>query len=297
MLNTIPPILLAFTSTLFFSFSTIIFTEFSRKASPLWMNVFKAFVALAAFWITLLFVGGWITPDFKTLMALLSSGCIGLMIADIFMLGAMVDLGPSRTLMIYGLQPFFLGLGGYFLFHQKFSMLNFLGVILMLLCLYTISLEHYKKNGHWQSRGLILGFIAIVFDSAGVLLTRYGFDSAPGISSIEVNALRCSGAVIGFFFIYFFKEKIEFKPVWKKFSNTERTRLILGSIGGTYISLLLYLAAVSRGKLGIISSVTVTGPMFAGLFECFWTKKWPSLYLVTAFLFFVAGFFIFFNFN
>ena len=297
MLQNIPPLFLALTATLFFSFATIIFTEFSRKVSPLWMNAFKAFVALIAFWITLFFLHHWITPDFKTTIALLGSGCIGLMIADIFMLKAMVDLGASRTLMIFGLQPFFLGIGGFFLFTQKFSALNFLGVALMLACLYTISLEHYKKNGHWHVQGLLFGLIAIFLDAIGVLFTRFGFDHTPGISPIEVNAIRCSGAIIGFILIYFFKEKIQFRPIWKSFTSIEKMRILLGSLAGTYLSLLLYLTAVSRGKLGVISAVTVTGPMFAGLFECFRSKKWPTAYLLIALIFFGGGFVIFFNYN
>ncbi len=84
------------------------------------MNSFKAFVALIAFWITVFVFKSWINPDIKTIIALISSGCIGLMIGDIFMLHAMKDLGASRMLMIFGLQPFFLGIGGYFLFNQTF---------------------------------------------------------------------------------------------------------------------------------------------------------------------------------
>ena len=74
-------------------------------------------------------------------------------------------------------------------------------------------------------------------------------------------------------------------------------RIILGSLAGTYLSLLLYLTAVSRGKLGVISAVTVTGPMFAGLFECFRSKKWPTPYLLIALIFFGGGFIVFFNFS
>jgi drug/metabolite transporter (DMT)-like permease len=261
------------------------------------MNSFKAFVALAAFWITILLMNNWVQPDIRSIIAFISSGCIGLMIGDIFMLHAMKDLGASRMLMIFGLQPFFLGISSYYLFGQAFSMMNFVGVIFMLCCLYTISLESYKKSGSWQLRGMFLGLIAILLDAIGILLTKYGFNSSPGILSPQVNGIRCLGAVLGFFIINYFyypKDKqVHFKAEWKPLSKNEKIKLLIGSIGGTYFSLMLYLTAVSKGQLSVISSVSVTGPMFAGIFECVRDRKFPSLYLFAAFIFFIGGFIIF----
>ncbi len=297
MFENIPPLFYALAATVCFSYSSTIFTEFARKISPFWMNTFKAFVALFAFWITVLMMDNWVSIGPKSLLALLSSGCIGLMIGDIFMLHAMKDLGASRMLMIFGLQPFFLGIGGYFLFNQNFSASIFLGVLLMLSCLYTISLESYKKSGSWQLRGMIAGLIAILLDAIGVLMTRYGFDSSEGISSAQVNAIRCVGAIIGFLIVNYTytpkSERLKINPTWNQLTKSEKWRIVIGSLGGTYFSLMLYLTAISKGQLSVISSVSVTGPMFAGAFECIKNKKLPSLYLIIAFIFFFGGFYIF----
>ena len=204
MIDKVNPLYFALSATLCFSYASTIFTEFARKVSPLWMNAFKAFVALIAFVITLFSFQLWSTPTPITIIALLASGCIGLMVGDIFMLRAMAELGASRMLMIFGLQPFFLGIGGYFLFNQSFSLLNLVGLIFMSLCLYTISLENYKRSGTWQFNGLFAGLIAILLDAIGIFLTRFSFEKSQGISPIEVNAIRCIGAILGFFFIYFF---------------------------------------------------------------------------------------------
>ncbi|MBC7538402.1 MAG: DMT family transporter [Bacteriovorax sp.] len=291
----INPLYYALSATLCFSYASIIFAEFARKVSPFWMNTFKAFVALAAFIITIICFNIWMTPTASTVGALLLSGCLGLMIGDIFMLKAMATLGASRMLMIFGLQPFFLGIGGYFFFHQHFSLYNLLGLVFMTLCLFTISLEYFKKSGTWQLDGLIAGLIAILFDGVGIFLTRFGFEDSKGISAIEVNAIRCVGAIIGFILIYFLKEKITFKPIWKSFTRDEKIRIVIGSLLGTFVSLILYLTAISRGKLSIVSAVTVTGPMFASVFESVRYKKWPSSYTVIAFIFFLTGFFIFYK--
>ena len=295
MLDKINPLYFALSATLCFSYASTIFTEFARKASPFWMNSFKAFLATFAFIITVFTFNLWTEPKLLTVVALLTSGCIGLMIGDIFMLNAMAELGASRMLMIFGLQPFFLGIGGYIFFNQNFSLMNLAGLICMSLCLFTISLESYKKSGSWQINGLLAGLVAILLDGCGILLTRYGFENDKGISPIEVNAIRCLGAIIGFFIIYFFKEKISFRPTWKKFSKKEKIRIVIGSLLGTFFSLILYLTAVSRGKLSIVSSVTVTGPMFAASFESIRQRRLPNAYVLLAFIFFVSGFFIFYS--
>lgn len=293
----IPPLFYAFGATLCFAYASTIFTEFARKVSPFWMNSFKAVVALIAFWLSIVFLKTWTPPSVPTVVALLSSGAIGLMIGDIFMLHAMKELGPSRMLMIFGLQPFVLGTAGYFLFNQNFSWLNFVGVLMMLGCLYTISLESYKKNGHWQLRGMLLGFVAVMLDAIGILMTRHGFDATPGITSIQVNALRCVGAVAGFILLNIFyypkKDRVYFRPILKTFSSKDKVRLTLAALGGTYLSLMLYLTAISRGQLSVVSSVSVTGPMFAELFECVRFRKVPSPYLFVALAFFLGGFIIF----
>lgn len=301
MLENIPPLFYALGATLCFAYSSTIFTEFARKVSPFWMNSFKAFIAFIAFWITVILFKHWTPTNLPTILSLISSGFIGLMIGDIFMLHAMKDLGASRMLMIFGLQPFFLGLGGFYFFNQQFSMMNFVGSFLMICCLYIISLESYKKSGSWQFRGMFFGFIAILLDAIGILMTRYGFESTAGINSAQVNAIRCIGAVFGFFIINFFyykkPEQVTLNPSWNNFTKNEKWRLILGSLGGTYCSLMLYLVAVSKGQLSVISSVSVTGPMFAAFFECLKSKKLPSIYLIIAFMFFISGFLIFFKFT
>jgi drug/metabolite transporter (DMT)-like permease len=289
----IPPLYFAFMATLCFAFASTIFTDFARKVSPLWMNAFKAFVGLFAFWFTLLLFHIWVTPSTQTIIALILSGFIGLMIGDIFMLRAMAILGASRMLMIFGLQPFFLGLGAWIFFGQKFSLLNILGVLFMSACLFTISLEKYKQSGDWQIDGILAGVLAIILDGVGVLMTRYGFNKTIGINPIEVNAIRCVGAVFGFFVIYFFNEKIEIIPVWKKFRRNEKLRVVFGSMLGIYISLLFYLTAISRGRLSVVSSVGATGPMFAGVLESIRSRKFPSPYILIAFLFFILGFLVF----
>ncbi len=293
LIDSIHPMIFALSATICFSYSSTIFTEFSRSVAPDWMNAFKAVVALVLFLITLLTFNLWITPTTQSLGFLLISGLIGLMIGDMFMLQAMKELGASRMLMIFGLQPFFLGLAGKYFFGQNFSFYNFLGVLMMLGCLYTISFENYKKSGSWQLIGLTHGLLAIILDGIGIILTRQSFESTQGITPIQVNFIRCIGACLGFLIYHLFINKLTLIKTFKQLPKPKKIKLLIGSIGGTYLSLMLYLTAISKGQLSVVSSVTITGPMFAQIFECVQYRKLPSKLIFISFMFFVAGFWIF----
>ncbi len=293
IINSVPPLFFALAATISFSYSSTIFTEFSRSVTPEWMNAFKAIVACILFFITVLIFTLWIPPSIASISAFMGSGLLGLMIGDMFMLHAMKELGASRMLMIFGLQPFFLGVAASIFFNQAFSFYNFLGVLCMLGCLYSISFENYKKSGSWQLRGLTFGLIAVVLDGIGIILTRYGFESTAGISSIQVNLIRCVGACLGFLIYHLFVHEFKIAKTFQALPKNKKIKLLVGSIGGTYLSLMLYLTAVSRGELSVVSSVTVTGPMFAQFFECVANRKLPNKLVFLAFLFFATGFWIF----
>ena len=79
---------------------------------------------------------------------------------------------------------------------------------------------------------------------------------------------------------------------FKKLAPRTKALLVVASAAGTYLSLLLYLNAIKIGHLASISGIAITGPMFATAIECGLKRKLPSLYLLVAFIFFSAGFYV-----
>lgn len=287
-----PEILYALCATLAFASASIYFTQYSRSMGATFVNFFKCAMAFAAYGVLLIFMG-WQPTQWGSFFAFMASGAVGLMLGDLFLLSSMKDIGASRVLMIFGLQPFLLGLGAFWLFDQSFSLMRFVGVGCMAACLFLMSLEKYKESGHWHLRGLTLGLLAILLDAVGILLTRYGFDGTPGLEPVEANFIRCFGALLGFFVLHIFYKPIPFKSLFSQLSKKSWTELGLASLGGTFLSLLFYLKAVATGHLSTISSVAVTGPLFATLFECLRHRKWPSPLAYGSLAFFAIGFFIF----
>ncbi len=293
-LQTFPPLILALLATLSFSYASTIFTEFSRSISPQVMNLTKAIIAFSLFLLSSFFLQKSFLMTPKIFLFLLTSGLLGLMIGDTFMLKAMKELGAAPMLMIFGLQPFFLGVAGHFLFHQSFRPNLIVGMLFMVACIYTLGFIKLKNAPSIHGgKGILFGLLATLLDGVGLILSRYSFDQTPGLSSIEANTLRSFGALGGFFVYHWFIKKIPIYSTLKALPLRKKGKILLGSILGTYISLILYLTAISKGQLSVVTSITLTGPLFAGILECLMARRWPHWTLYLSFVFFVLGFLAF----
>lgn len=279
--------LFAVLANLFFAIGSQIYTHFTIKFSASWMNLIKALVALIAFGITITAMGGWHNISVSYFALLFVSGAIGLGIGDIFLLKAFKEMGPGRTLILFGFQPLILGSFGYFLFNQEVDSAKFLAIIFFILCLGTFSLESFKKSGHWQMAGILMAGLGMLLDACGVVITRYVFDHTE-ILPLEGNFYRCIGAVSVYLIIGQFSP-INMGSRFKSLVPKEKAIVIVGSLFGTYLSLMFYLMALEKAHLASLSGIAITGTIFSNALECILAKKAPSKYLIISFCFFLLG--------
>lgn len=283
-------LVLALMSTGVFAFSSVIFAVFAKKVSAIWMNAFKATVALVAFSVAVLITGDWKDlPAAKSLVAFVLSGFIGLNLGDYFLMKAFQRIGSSRTLIIFSFQPLMMALFAYLVFGQSLFISGFIAILMMMACVFTVSLEGYKKDGHWEIKGPLFAFIGVSLDCVGLLLTRYAFDADDSVSVLEGNLFRCFGAGLGFLFLARFV-RFQFKRRLQRFNWRTRALLFGASFGGTFLALWLYLSAISEGHLAKITAIVGSGPLFTAVFEALLYRKFPSKYLWVALGLFLVGF-------
>ncbi len=281
--------LYALAANLSFAFGVQFFTHYARRVSTLWVNCFKACVAGALFAATVLLQGGFhaVAPGPAALF--LASGMMGLGLADIFIIKAFALMGPGRTMMLFGFQPLVIGVVSYFLFGQAVEASKVYAVLFFVACLFVFSLESFRKHGHWNLRASAYGLAGVALDGLGVLVTRYAFDASPGLNTVEGNLYRAIGALLLFAALSFVKP-FRFFGNLKELGRRGLGWIALGSVAGTYLSLLFYLNAIRySGALAAISGIAITGTIFASAFECLAERKAPSRYLLAAFALFGCG--------
>ena len=113
------PYILTLCANFSFALGSVAYTRYSRALGDLWMNKFKALVALIGFGFVLLISGETQLPQSSTIGLLLLSGMLGLGIGDTFLLKSFMTIGSGRTLVLFGFQPIILGALGYFILGQE----------------------------------------------------------------------------------------------------------------------------------------------------------------------------------
>lgn len=285
------PILLALCSNICFGWGSLLFTKYSRQISSIWMNFWKAFVACICFAVVCTLLGIWQWPSASiSLVLLCTSGLLGLLIGDIFLLKAFTHLGSGRVLMLFGFQPFFLGAFSFFLFGQTFPLQRLIAVLFLIGCLLTFAFESFRQKGHWDLPGLSFAFIGIFLDAVGILMTRAAFENSPEMSPFLANFTRTAATILGFALLSAlpFAKFSMFKP-FLRLSSTDRIWVNIAGFMGTFMSLSFYLMAIKTGHLATISAIAGTSPLFATLFETISGRKPLTRYLVVGTSFFVAG--------
>lgn len=255
------------------------------------MGTVKVFLATIAFVIAMILSGQTNSVPWQAVALLFVSGLGGLCGGDIFLFKAYTTLGAGRTLVMFSFEPLLLGLYGYLFLGQLFTVNQSLAVICMVVCIYIFMLERSRQTGTWDFRSFIWAFTGILLDAVGVMMTRTAYEIAPGLETFQVNVIRCIGALFGFLLVSP-KIYLQFPKDILAFSKRDKIVIVGASIGGCFLSLTLYLAAVKHAHMGTLSAIAITGPVWVALLESLYYRRWPNRYLVGAFVFFLLGFYM-----
>jgi len=219
---------------------------------------------------------------------------MGLCFGDLMLFKAFPTLGPGRTLVMFSFGPLLVGLYSFLFLNQIFTFNQTLAVICMIACVFIFMLEKKGLSGSWQLKSFSFAFLGILFDASGVILTRESYEYQADLHSFQVNIIRSLGAITGFILIRP-RGYLEFFRSTLSMESKDKLLLVGASIVGTFVSLSLYLAAVKHAHLGTLTSISITGPVWVSLIECIYYKRLPNFYLVSAFVFFLTGFYFMVN--
>ncbi len=294
MSNEILAYVYAFSSVLTFSAAAIGFTYFSQKVSALWMNIFKCAVSFVFCVPIIFYMRGQLIWSLEEAWPFYISGFIGLNVADWMLLSAYKRIGPARTLVLFGFQPFIAGGFSYFVWGEKIYPIQLIAIVFFVLCLFLFSYERFRATKQWEVTGLVLAFSGVALDSFGLILSRHGFAMNPQFTGFDAQYLRTVAALFSFL-IYVPFIKIHFFSSFRKLSLKEKGVAFTASFFGTFLCLVFYMQAVKIGKLATVTSIVLTDPVVSTSIECLWLRVWPSRFLWLALAcFFAAMFFLFY---
>lgn len=257
-----------------------VYAHIGQRMAILRLNFFKGCIALVLFFLTALFLGRFeITPAALFYLAL--SGVIGFAIGDLFIFRSFSQLGPSKTLMLAAFEPFIIALISTFYLSVGLKSNQWAGLLLLFLCVFFLSRER-KKTGDFSWKLIGIALIGISLDGIGVIFSKKAFMVDSELNSALANIYRILPAL---FVLYLINVRRKHSFTFLKLQKKEVSLLVIATFFGNFLSLGLYLHAISVGNPAIVAAVAgAITPMMATTYEHIRDKKKPSLNMGLAFL-------------
>lgn len=220
-----------------------------------WQMIFACLLTAAA----ALVLGGWRTVTADGFLWLAASSATGVMIGGLTYIAAIKTLGPRLFALFFTLSaPFALALG--FLFRDEtISPAQGLGVVLILAGIVLAILGPRGADGIGKMRtlglGTALGLVTALMQALGNLTARPAM--LAGTEPFTAIAIRTCLAVLFFALLLSVPRLRPTAPL----ALPDARRIGLSALTGMFIGMSLLMAALARGDVGIVTTLSSTTPI------------------------------------
>jgi uncharacterized membrane protein len=241
--------------------AVILFKKSGESLPPVPLNLFKNVVGLVLMLATVLVVNGTAWPGIPAGIVLVAffSGFLGIGVGDTLYFRALNAIGASRMGIAQTLySPFVILLSTMYL-GERLGLVQLAGVALVLA---GIALVNYSRSVEVDVRAIRRGVVdaaaSVFVMAAGVviakpLLEQYDF--------LWIVTLRIVGGTLGL--LLFLAVRRDTLRHWRAFAGARHwPHVIAGSVMGTYVSMMLWLAGYKYTKASIAAVLNETAALF-----------------------------------
>lgn len=251
-------------SAISWAVATILFTAPSRRLRAEALNLFKTTLATVLLIVTLVILrGGQVfrLTDGTEALYLAASGVVGISIADTLYFWCLREIGAWRTLALSCLAPPFTILLSAFMVRSVVGRADWLGIGVALagVLLVTLSGRRRREDGlSFTRNGTLIGAVMYGLVALGIVLTKLGTAKT---GSLEASTIRIVVAVPGILLIEAVRRTLGI-TLRAAADIPDRGRMIAGSIVGTYVAYILFIAGIKHAHPGIAIALASTSPAF-----------------------------------
>ncbi len=188
------------------------------------------------------------------------SGLVGFVLGDFFLFESYVLVGTRLALLIMSLSPILTGILGYLVFGEKLSLLNVLGIVLVILGIMLVVLtknQGEKMKLNIQPRGLVYAILGAVGQSIGLIFSKLGMGDFDPFASTQIRLIAGTFGWILLFLIF------GWFPRLNRFT-TDRKALgftFLGAFFGPFLGVSFALTAMQHTKAAVASAIMSIMPV------------------------------------
>lgn len=257
--------LAALTTSLSFSFGSIMFTKASRQMGPAVVNRSRLIFAGIFLGIVHWFMLGTLLPidaEPERWFWLGLSGAIGFVFGDMFLFQAFALIGPRLTMLMMSLAPILAALQAWLFLRERLSVGQVFGITITVLGIGWVVMEGNEKNGNQRDygRGILFGLLAAIGQAVGFVLSKRGLYG--DFSPVSANLIRVISGVILLWGLAFIQGQGK-ETVQKLKENRQGTLFAMGgAFTGPFLGVSLSLFALQHIEVGIASTLTALPPVF-----------------------------------
>ena len=250
--------LISLGTAFFWTFTAIGFENAGRRVGSLPVNIIRLVIGMVLLTLTIFIMTGSFIPigvGAYSWNMLLISGVIGLVIGDLFLFQAFVDIGGRISLLIYCSVPIMTAILGYFIFDEIFDFLTILGMVITLSAISVVVLSKRSEKKTFEPhviKGITFAFIGAVAQSFGLVFSKLGMGESLG--AFEATQMRVIAAL--FTFIIYISIKKEWGNVFGALKDKVAMKyVIIGSIFGPFLGVSSSLLAMRYTTIGVSTTI------------------------------------------
>lgn len=273
------------------TFTVVGFEYAGKRVGSLSVNIIRLLFGFILISITLAFMTGSFLPVEITnheILLLSISGFIGLVIGDLFLFQAFVDVGGRISLLIYSCTPVISAVLGLIFFDEVLEMQQILGVVITLSAISFVILlrQTNKEEMHPHiKRGILFAFLGALTQAIGLALSKEGLGDMNVFAATQIRVIT---AIVGF--VIYITIVRKWRNVRVAFQDkTAMKFILLGSIFGPFLGVTSSIWATRYTDLGISTTISQLNVILIIPFSMLLFKEKVNIKEVIAALVSLAG--------
>ncbi|HKK82507.1 MAG TPA: DMT family transporter [Prolixibacteraceae bacterium] len=237
----------------------------TRRIGSVSVNLIRlvfAFLFYVAY--TKIFMGQWLPFDapVKAWVYLSISGVIGFVLGDFFLFKSYEFISSKISMLIMTMAPPTAAILGWFMMGETFSIMNVVGMMLVIVGVSLVILKKDVEGGIKKSRysfkGILFAFGGAIGQGVGAVFSKVGMGNYDPFASSQIRVIS---GIIGFAVLITILKR--WGGVVRGIKDRKASKaLVLGSFFGPFLGVSLGMIAFKFTSVGIASTLMATVPVF-----------------------------------
>jgi drug/metabolite transporter (DMT)-like permease len=250
--------------------TSLFFTSAAKRIGSLSVNAYRTIMAVGFLLLAHVILLGTILPmaTNEQWFWMGISGIVGLGIGDLAYLGALVTIGPRRSVLVYAMSPIFASIVAYLMLGETIPTFAILGIGITISGIIVVILEEEERSGEapvpkrLRSYGVFLALIAAVGQGVGLVLSKKGIYLNPEMTLHPLSATLMR-MILGALFVWIIAVAARRLPQLRKAVRNKQGmgQTAAGAFTGPFLGVTLSMVAVTYTEAGIAQTLMSLMPV------------------------------------